>query len=137
MAYGSTQKGVASPTADGLHSQHPDSVPFANLADQQRPTHQRPDSAQSMPAGTRNGAPKDQWMLPKDQQGIGGPRDGGIGGPAARRQGPVTGDGSHGQGGPYGLGAPSTRLTPGLGPATNGTTNFGPEYPSSGRSSGE
>uniref|UniRef100_A0A1I8B0K1 ZM domain-containing protein n=1 Tax=Meloidogyne hapla TaxID=6305 RepID=A0A1I8B0K1_MELHA len=137
LAYGSKQIGAASPIGDGqIQSKRPDLDPFSKLSDQLGPPHQRPDSAQSMPANTRNGAPKDQWMPPRDQQGLGGPRDGGTDGPVGRH-GPGAGDGIFGPGvgGPYV--APSTRSTPGLGPATNGTGNFGPEFPTSGRSSGE
>lgn len=136
LAYGSKQMGAASPTADGQGQlQRPETDPFSKPTDQLGSPYQRPESAQSMPANNRNGAPKDQWMSPRDH-GIGGPKDGGLGGPpSAGRHGPFAGDGNFGPGvgGPHG----STRSTPGLGPATNGTGNFGPEFPTSGRSSGE
>uniref|UniRef100_A0A915N367 Uncharacterized protein n=1 Tax=Meloidogyne javanica TaxID=6303 RepID=A0A915N367_MELJA len=134
LAYGSKQMGAASPTADGQRQlQRPETDPFSKPTDQLGSPYQRPESAQSMPANNRNGAPKDQWMSPRDH-GIGGPKDGGLGGPpSAGRHGPFGGDGNFGPGvgGPHG----STRSTPGLGPATNGTGNFGPEFPTSGRSS--
>jgi hypothetical protein len=136
LAYGSTQKSSISPVSnDQMQSQHPDSVPYAKLADQLGPPHQRPDSAQSMPGGTGNGAPKDLWMSPKEQWDIGGPKDGSGGVPATGKV-PRVGDENLGQiKGPYG--APSSRSTPGLGPV-NGTGSYGPpEFPTSGRSSAD
>jgi hypothetical protein len=136
LAYGNIQKGAISPMVDDqLQSQHPDSVPYTKSADQLGPPLQRPDSAQSMSGRTKNG-PQDLWMSPKEQSGIGGPKDGSDGMPVAGREGPRAEDKniSHIKGL---YGAPSTRSTPGLGPATNGAGSFGPEFPSSGRSSGE
>lgn len=137
LAYGGRQLGAASPISDRqMHTPHPDLVPFDKLIDQTGPPSRPPASEQQIPF-TKNGIPKDKWTAPREQPSIGHPKNNMDSGPTTGRQGPGIVDGNLRQdiGQPYVPGAPSTQSTPGFGP-TNTTSNYIPEFPSSGRSSG-